>query len=91
MGDGVKSIGDEAFANCTNLLSVTIGEGVESIGHRVFNECNNIVGIICKPATPPVTEHLTLANGVSIYVPDRKAYRSAIGWSMYAKHFKRLR
>jgi len=35
--DGVTSISDKAFADCTGLTSVTIGADVNSIGKRVFS------------------------------------------------------
>ena len=34
--DNVTSIGENAFAWCTNLTSVTIPDSVMSIGERVF-------------------------------------------------------
>jgi hypothetical protein len=91
IGNGVKVIGEEAFANCGVLLSISIGEGVESIGHRAFIDCNSVIGVICYPKTPPVTEHLTFPKSATIYVNDRKAYRSAIGWSNYSKQIKRIK
>lgn len=40
--DGVKNIGVEAFAGCTNLLSASIPETVDSIGQRAFMNCINL-------------------------------------------------
>ena len=37
--DGVTSIGDFAFFNCSSLTSVTIPEGVTSIGDGTFSGC----------------------------------------------------
>ncbi len=39
LGNGVISIGDEAFGCCDNLISVSIGEGVTSIGVFPFDQC----------------------------------------------------
>jgi hypothetical protein len=36
------SIGDEAFAYCSGLTSVTIGNGVTSIGYGAFNSCTSL-------------------------------------------------
>lgn len=40
--DGVKIIGEEAFAGNDNLIRVDIGEQVESVGYRAFAECDNL-------------------------------------------------
>ena len=41
----VKSIGDEAFFNCTSLTSVTIPSSVKSIGVQAFYECKNLTSV----------------------------------------------
>ena len=41
----VKSIGDSAFRECANLISVTISEGVESIGDNAFRSCSALTSI----------------------------------------------
>lgn len=40
--DGVKVIGEEAFAGNDNLVKVTIAGDVESVGYRAFAECENL-------------------------------------------------
>lgn len=40
--DGIKSIGEEAFAGNDHLVKVTIDGDVESIGYRAFAECDNL-------------------------------------------------
>lgn len=40
--EGVKSIGEEAFAGNDNLVRVDIGNEVESVGYRAFAECDNL-------------------------------------------------
>ncbi len=37
--DSVRSIGDDAFLECSHITSVTLPEGVESIGKRAFWGC----------------------------------------------------
>lgn len=43
--DGVTSIGEEAFRNCTNLTSVTIPDSVTSIGEEAFRNCSNLTSV----------------------------------------------
>ena len=44
--DGVTSIGDEAFRNCTSLTQVTIPGSVTSIGFRAFMDCTSLTQVI---------------------------------------------
>ena len=39
----VKSIGDNAFADCDGLVSVTIPKGVTSIGNKAFKDCDELL------------------------------------------------
>ncbi len=40
--NGVASIGESAFYNCTNLQSITISDGVTGIGKFAFSGCVNL-------------------------------------------------
>ena len=42
ISDGVTSIGDYAFYNCSNLASVTIPDSVTSIGDEAFEDCSSL-------------------------------------------------
>ena len=42
---GLKSIGDLAFAECSNLTSVVIPNSVTSIGWDAFNGCSGLTSI----------------------------------------------
>ena len=50
--NGVTSIGDYAFGNCTSLSSITIPDNVISIGINVFRDCTSLTSI-------------TIGNGVT--------------------------
>ena len=54
MPEGVTSIGDYAFYNCSSLTSVTIPASVTSIGIRVFAGCGSL-------------ENITVEEGNSTY------------------------
>ena len=43
--NGITSIGDYAFYNCSGLTSVTIGNGVASIGDYAFYDCDGLTSV----------------------------------------------
>jgi len=45
IGDGVTSIGYEAFSGCTSLTSINIPDSVTSIGNFAFENCNSLTSI----------------------------------------------
>ena len=45
IGNGMTSIGEEAFIGCTGLTSVTIPEGVTSIGKNAFGDCSALTTV----------------------------------------------
>ena len=45
VSDGITRIGDWAFKNCTNALSVRLPEGLTSIGTSAFEYCANLPAV----------------------------------------------
>ena len=45
IGNSVTSIGDNAFSDCTSLISVTIGNSVTSIGGSAFSGCSGLTQV----------------------------------------------
>ena len=45
MGESVQLVGDEAFALCTSLTSITMGESVTHIGDGAFRGCTSLASI----------------------------------------------
>ena len=52
IGNGVTSVGDEAFNGCNGLTSVTIPDSVTSIGSSAFMNCSGLMSV-------------TIGNGVT--------------------------
>jgi len=45
IGEGVTSIGEYAFYECTGLTSVTIGNSVRTIGNGAFSYCSGLTSV----------------------------------------------
>lgn len=85
----MRTIGNSAFEDCTELTSVTIPNTVTSIGSYAFYECIELVEVVVNPVTPPSLGNYAFygnTSGRKIKVPaaSLQAYRTAPGWSTYA-------
>lgn len=47
-GEAVKSIGKNAFADCSKLVKITIPDCITSIGTNAFGDCANLTNIVVK-------------------------------------------
>ncbi len=54
--DGVTSIGNYAFYNCTSLTSVTIPDSVTSIGEDAFNGCSSLISVTIPDSVTSIGE-----------------------------------
>ena len=54
--DGLTSIGNSAFRECTNLERVTIPSSVTSIGDSVFQGCNSLKGVTIPESVTSIGE-----------------------------------
>ena len=45
LGEGVTSIGDYAFCDCSGLTSITIGNNVTSIRKNAFQDCSSLTSV----------------------------------------------
>ncbi len=56
IGESVKGIGDYAFYDCNNLISVSIPESVTSIGKYAFSKCTNMPSIVIPKGVNSIGE-----------------------------------
>ena len=95
MLDGLTSIPNSAFYNCTSLASITIPNSVTSIEMIVFYGCNSLASVTVKATNPPTlgsdSFDYTSPNLV-IYVPAESvdAYKAANNWSNYASKIQAI-
>ena len=68
----VKSIGENAFSDCTNLTSITIPNSVTSIGKYAFSECSNLTSVTISDSVTDIDEGAfrKCSNLTSITIPD---------------------
>lgn len=89
-GYTVKSIGEKAFNNCTNIAGVKIPNSVTSIQANAFNGCTGLMGITTKirfPFTVATSVFSSVSNNATLYVPygSKPRYESVSGWNLFTE------
>ena len=87
----VTSIGENAFADCSWLTSVTIGERVQHIGNNAFIGCTRLSSVTSLIKNPfVIAEDVFSVNGkdftsADLYVPlgTREKYLSTAAWNKF--------
>ena len=74
--NGVKSVGDMAFYNCTNILSATISDGVTSIGERAFSYCSSLTRVTISDSVKNIGQYAFFLcdNLEGVYITDLAAW-----------------
>lgn len=54
--NSITSIGEKAFSDCSDLISVTFPKSITSIGEKAFSGCTKLNSITCYATTPPTLE-----------------------------------
>lgn len=56
-GEGITSISDSAFYNCSSLTSISIPESVTSIGRYAFSRCSNLTSITIPENVTSISDY----------------------------------
>ena len=69
---GVTNIGNQAFANCTSLTSITIPDSVTSIGNDAFSECESLTNIVIPDSVTSIGDRAfdSCRSLTSITIPN---------------------
>ena len=70
INDGIKTIGQNAFSDCTNLKNVTISSGITAIKDGAFAECESLENIKIPNSVTEIGEHAFIGCGLKqIVIP----------------------
>ncbi len=72
----VTSIGDFAFCDCTNLISVTIPDSVPVIGESAFSNCTGLISVTIPNSVTSIGEDAfyDCESLTSVYISDIEAW-----------------
>jgi len=72
IGQTVTGIGDDAFAGCENMTTITIPDGVSKIGSRAFDSCSNLSSITIPESVTGIGDHAFFGCSLlqAVVVPD---------------------
>ena len=76
IGDGLTSIGDYAFSDCSNMASITIPNSVTSIGDCAFQGCSGLTSVAIPNNITSIggDAFLGCENLTSVYITDLTAW-----------------
>ena len=70
--NGVTSIGENAFYDCSNLINLTLSNNITSIGYSAFAWCTNLTNIILPDSLTSISDSAfyNCKRLKSIVIPD---------------------
>ena len=78
IGNGVTSIGYDAFRDCSSLESVTIGNSVMSIGSDAFTDCSSLESVTIGNSVTSIgsSAFYNCSSLESVYITDLTAWNN---------------
>lgn len=89
IGNGVTSIGEAVFRNCSSVVGITLPETIANIGISAFEGCSKLTNITCFAVVPPVIHESTFENKTynyaNLFIPEntKEVYQAAMGWERF--------
>lgn len=83
--EGVRSIGEMAFANCIDLHEVTIPEGVKSINGAAFWDCCNLKKVKLPSSLERLEQGATFKGCISLASIEIPQNVEKIGWFIFGE------
>lgn len=76
ISDGVTSIGESAFTDCSALTDVTLADSITSIGNYAFSSCTNLKNISISDSLESIGESAfyNCSSLSSLSIPDSVTY-----------------
>ena len=89
--EGYLVTGRAICEKCYSLTLLDLPSTLQTMGDGALFGLSNNVTVVCRAVTPPSFGTFN-NNPLALYVPDGSvdAYKSASGWSQYAKYIKPL-
>ena len=86
-GYEISAIDDYAFADCSNLTSVTVGDSVTTIGKYAFCNCTNLTSVIIGNSVTSIGDFVFgyCLNLTSIMVDENNVTYQSINGDLYSK------
>lgn len=86
----MTSIGEKAFCNCSDLISVTIGNSVRRINDNAFKNCTSLWDVYCCERVPNTSSNAfegVDTDYIILHVPESaiEDYRAKEPWSYFWK------
>ena len=83
--DGVTSIGEGAFADCSSLTSIVIPESVTSIGEWAFDYCSSLTSIVIPESVTSIGEGaFAYCSSLENIISNNPTPPSCIGLSCFS-------
>ena len=88
--NGILSIGDKAFAFCSDLISITLPEGLTSIADLAFGGCSSLNNITLPDSIATIGVNPFSGDNIRVSVSPDHPYLAVIDGVLFSKPDKRL-